>query len=558
MNDDLLDLKTDDTDSSKRLGRVVGGSLMEGVRIKLDGDVSVEDMAVGRYVVIEGGRQRFFGMITDVTLDSIDPRLTINPPDISDPFIAEVLSGTALYGNLKVTPMLTIAADDFSTIEGPQPVRTVPSHFSESREASDQDMTSVFGGEDERHFFIGNPLDMETKVCLNLEEYVKRSNAVFGKSGTGKTFLTRLLLIGILQKDVGVNLVFDMHGEYGWQGSSEGGTKVKGLKQLFPSKVAVFSLDPQSARQRGVSTDVNVEIGYDEIEPEDIAMLRETLNMSEVASQAAYSLERRYGAKKWLSTFLNLEGTDAIFELAKEINVNGEALSALHRRLQTLRRLPFLVDKPQQDSVKRSLEYLERGITVVLEFGRYGDNLAAYILVANLLSRRIHDQYVRRSERALSSNGVKPKPLVITIEEAHKFLNPGLANQTIFGNIAREMRKYNVTLLVIDQRPSGIDDEVMSQIGTKIACLLDNERDVDSVLTGVSGRSRLKSVLASLDSKQQALIFGHALPMPVVVKTREYGSAESYQSLTARFTGDKGKDMVAVESDLEDLWGEGE
>ncbi len=558
MNDDLLDLKTDDTDSSKRLGRVVGGSLMEGVRIKLDGDVSVEDMAVGRYVVIEGGRQRFFGMITDVTLDSIDPRLTINPPDISDPFIAEVLSGTALYGNLKVTPMLTIAADDFSTIEGPQPVRTVPSHFSESREASDQDMTSVFGGEDERHFFIGNPLDMETKVCLNLEEYVKRSNAVFGKSGTGKTFLTRLLLIGILQKDVGVNLVFDMHGEYGWQGSSEGGTKVKGLKQLFPSKVAVFSLDPESARLRGVSTDVNVEIGYDEIEPEDIAMLRETLNMSEVASQAAYSLEGRYGAKKWLSTFLNLEGTDAIFELAKEINVNGEALSALHRRLQTLRRLPFLVDKPQQDSVKRSLEYLERGITVVLEFGRYGDNLAAYILVANLLSRRIHDQYVRRSERALSSNGVKPKPLVITIEEAHKFLNPGLANQTIFGNIAREMRKYNVTLLVIDQRPSGIDDEVMSQIGTKIACLLDNERDVDSVLTGVSGRTHLKSVLASLDSKQQALIFGHALPMPVVVKTREYGSAESYKSLTARFTGNQEKDLAAVDSDLEDLWGEGE
>ena len=54
------------------------------------------------------------------------------------------------------------------------------------------------------------------------------------------------------------------------------------------------------------------------------------------------------------------------------------------------------------------------------------------------------------------------------------------------------------------------------------------------MLMGVSGRSELKTVLSKLDSKQQALIFGHALPMPVVVKTREYGSAESYREFGFR------------------------
>ncbi|MDP2948858.1 MAG: ATP-binding protein, partial [Chloroflexota bacterium] len=116
----------------------------------------------------------------------------------------------------------------------------------------------------------------------------------------------------------------------------------------------------------------------------------------------------------------------------------------------------------------------------------------------------------------------------ITIEEAHKFLSPQVAGQTVFGQIAREMRKYNVTLLVIDQRPSGIDSEVMSQIGTKITCLLDNDADVDAVLAGVSEKRELKSVLARLESRQQALIFGHAVPMPVVVRTEEYGSEASY------------------------------
>ena len=101
-------------------------------------------------------------------------------------------------------------------------------------------------------------------------------------------------------------------------------------------------------------------------------------------------------------------------------------------------------------------------------------------------------------------------------------------------------------MLVIDQRPSGIDEEVMSQLGTKITCLLDNEKDVDAVLMGVAGKGELKSVLSKLESKQQALIFGHALPMPVVVKIREYGSADSYKELgpLTRGTGGKGTDST--------------
>ncbi len=143
-----------------RLGIVVSGSLESGVEVKLDGTVSVEDMAVGRYVTIEGQKQRFFGMITDIGLGAIDPRFTLTPPDISDPFISEVLSGTSTYGTLHVLPMLTISGDVSSLIEGPQPVKTVPTHFSAVNLASQQDVELVFGGEDEKRFYVGTPLDM--------------------------------------------------------------------------------------------------------------------------------------------------------------------------------------------------------------------------------------------------------------------------------------------------------------------------------------------------------------------------------------------------------------
>ncbi len=89
---------------SERLGMVVAGSLDKGVEVRLEGAVSVEDMAVGRYVTIEGKQRRFLGMITDVSLGVTDPALTLTPPDAADPFITEVISGTSTFGTIHITP----------------------------------------------------------------------------------------------------------------------------------------------------------------------------------------------------------------------------------------------------------------------------------------------------------------------------------------------------------------------------------------------------------------------------------------------------------------------
>jgi len=535
------------------LGMVVSGSLTEGMEVRLDGNTSIEKVKVGTFINIQGRDLQFFGVLTDVSLNSTDPSLRLTPPDVSNPFVFDVVSGTTAYGTITVEPMLTLSNDPIEAMDGPMPSKTIPPHFSKVSTASEDDIQKIFGSEDDSHFYIGNPLDMETKLCLNIEEFIKRSNGVFGKSGTGKTFLTRLLLIGILQNGTASNLVFDMHGEYGWKGTSEGSYEVKGLKQLFSSKVAVFSLDDESSRRRGLTPDYVVRIGYDEIEPEDILILQESLGLSPVAADAANSLKRELG-KHWLSKFLDLPGGDEFNELATKINVHNGALSALKNRLSRLQNFDFIDRNTGHNSFNQILQYLDRGMHVVLEFGRYGNNLAAYMLVANLLTRRIYDRYVELKELAMGDPAQEPRPLVITIEEAHKFLSPALADQTIFGNIARELRKYNVTLLIVDQRPSGIDDEVMSQLGTKIACLLDNDKDTDAVLTGVSGSRKLRAVLARLESKQQALVFGHSVPMPVVIKTRDYGTPESYKEL-----GFKDEVEVAgqVEQDIEDLFGPG-
>jgi hypothetical protein len=456
-----------------------------------------------------------------VALDSTNPLIEKYPPAADAEFVRQVYAGTTTFGRLHVAPMLIVEAGD----DEPRPVKTVPSHFTPVIEASPEDVKLIFGDASrEGYLNIGEPLEMEgIPLALDLARFAERSSGVFGKSGTGKTFLTRLLLAGLVKQGTAVNLVFDMHNEYGWKSQAEDRTEVKGLRQLFSSgQVSVFTLDAESSQRRGSKVDYTVRIGYDQIEPEDVAMVASLMGLSDVQISALYFLHRHLG-RAWVSRLLDEDDPlDDLAPLLERGMLHAGTLGAIQRKLGMFRRFNFLQERVSDDPVRQVLDYLDNGTSVILEFGRYGNSMEAYILVANYITRRIHASYVRRKEEALGRQADEPRQLVITIEEAHKFLDPLIASQTIFGTIARELRKYNVTLLIVDQRPSGIDPEVMSQVGTRVTCLLDDEADVRAVLSGISGAGQLRQVLARLDTRQQALIMGHAVPMPVVVKTRAY------------------------------------
>jgi len=176
---------------------------------------------------------------------------------------------------------------------------------------------------------------------------------------------------------------------------------------------------------------------------------------------------------------------------------------------------------PGGDPVRSIIDKLENGRHVILGFGEY-DNDLDYLLVSNVLTRKIRQQWVKKTEEHKTLGMAAPRPLLIAIEEAHKLLNPQLAGQTAFGIIARELRKYFVTLLVVDQRPSGIDDEIMSQLGTRITGWLGDEDDIRAVLTGLAGRDQLRGMLARLQEKEEVLLLGWGVKMPIPVKSRRY------------------------------------
>ena len=90
--------------------------------------------------------------------------------------------------------------------------------------------------------------------------------------------------------------------------------------------------------------------------------------------------------------------------LAEDLGQGYNTLAALRRRFERMRNYGFMKPRAPDDSVGRIMRYLQAGTNVALEFGRYGSDLGAYILVANFLTRRIHRQYVERKERAFGNH----------------------------------------------------------------------------------------------------------------------------------------------------------
>ncbi len=502
------------------IGQVTAADSERGVTVHLDSRISVEGLSQGQFVVVNGLSGKFYGTISGFKLGITDAGIAMNPPAATSSLVRDTLLRTAAYADCTVQLSLADARDGSNA---PMPARTIPSHFSSVAIAKEDDFTSVFGNkEGGGYFVIGSPRDMPgLPIPIDLKKFVERSNGIFGRSGTGKSMFTRLLLCGIIDADSCVNLIFDMHNEYALSKDTEQpGQSVKGLEELFGnSRVLVCTLDPASSRYQHQFKPTSVFIPFSYLTMDDLLSVRDELDLNDSAASTAYLLEERWGDDKWISQLVSME-SGALKDAATDVGANEASLKALWRKLRQLKRFNFLSDSEHDTSIARLLTELQNGRNVVLEFGGYDSNLA-YMLVANVITRRIYKGWKDQSEKFERSRneGDRPRQLMVTIEEAHKFLS---GKSGIFSIIAREMRKYNVTLLVIDQRPSSIDPDVISQLGTRITALLSDQQDIDAVFTGVYGSSHFKQILATLDTRQEALIFGHALPMQVVIRARDF------------------------------------
>jgi hypothetical protein len=528
-------------DGEQSIGYIIGGGLREGFRVRLT--VPADQVQEGSFVVCESGRFRYYGLVTDLQLGATDLRFADEASDRLQPAIRQALLGKTLYTTLEVYPTLLLdTGPEFGapdreqweeSAQGPKPVKTVPAHHAPVRLANEEDVAVIFGKEG---LVIGHTIEQGYPIRLDLERFVKRSSGIFGATGTGKSFLTRIVLAGLICKDVASTLVFDMHNEYAFDAEdSDNKVTVPGLKYLFGQRVQVAALG-KGATVRSHNPDFTLELATKDFEIGDIKFLADKLRLTETAPSTLNALAQSFG-DDWFARFMKLAAgkvvtdpdtgkrapaDDSVAAWARDNNIQEAAAEALHRRLREIYDKPYVLERPGGDAISAIVNKLESGRHVVLSFGEYEDELD-YLLVTNILTRRIRQHWVEKTNDSKKDlYGGQPRPLLIAVEEAHKLLNPQVSNQTAFGTIARELRKYYVTLLVIDQRPSGIDDEVMSQLGTRITGWLGDADDIRAVLTGLAGRDQLRGMLARLQEKEEVLLLGWGVKMPIPIRSRRY------------------------------------
>src|SRR5207302_9815543 len=117
----------------------------------------------------------------------------------------------------------------------------IPPYFSACRHATRADVERIYEITDTSST-LGTITGVEPfHVQLDMKRLAEKPFAIFGRTGTGKSILNKLVCAGIISRDAGSVLIFDMHGEYGVFSATD---NTEGLKFFFPGKVEILSLDP--------------------------------------------------------------------------------------------------------------------------------------------------------------------------------------------------------------------------------------------------------------------------------------------------------------------------
>ena len=171
------------------IGKITGGSISS---LRATCAVNAE---LGSFVVIHDGARKFWGTITD-----------LSHPQVPAELVSLTLTGSRFQPEAGIDlKRMSIDGSD------PLPVKQLPSLGSEMHQAGQNDIERLFGPSTPPNWIVGT-MGGGHNLPINLERLVSRPVGIFGATGTGKSFIARVLLSGLIQNRVGGNLIFDFHG----------------------------------------------------------------------------------------------------------------------------------------------------------------------------------------------------------------------------------------------------------------------------------------------------------------------------------------------------------
>jgi hypothetical protein len=496
-----LIIMSKDSQNDTILGEVISGAVSAAIQLKLRTDS--EEVKIGFPAVIEGKKYDFFSIISDIQFPASNA-------------VTMLANAEKLRNTIPMNSIDTSRGRTFFSLAELQCVQmidresgksfnfeTLPPYFSTGRLANESDVNHVYKTDVPEHSqTVGTLRGVEGfEIPIDFKKLVEVPFGIFGRTHSGKTFLNKIIMGNIIHTGVAKVLVFDMQSEYGWQSRADGSL---GIKSFFENQVTLLGLDPETSSQ----LDEELRIGEDEIKPEDLIVAFQDL--SPAMTDAIYEINRTKASSE---TLVQAIGNAALAD-PNPLRATRTTLSALSRRILRLERLSFVVD-PGKGTLGNLMTYIKSGQNIVIDFGKYGADFFAYVFVANIISRRLYKSYSEMIDMTEYPH------LVVLLEEAHKFLDPKISKNTIFDRLAREMRKFNLVLAMVDQRPSKIDEEVLSQLANRFILSLTDPKDILQALTGPVDPGSWRAIVRAMPPRT-VLMFGDAIKAPTAMDVLDY------------------------------------
>jgi hypothetical protein len=140
-------------------------------------------------------------------------------------------------------------------------------------------------------------------------------------------------------------------------------------------------------------------------------------------------------------------------------------------------------------------------------------------------------------------------PITFVCEEAHRYvpLDKTLGfepTKRALSRIAKEGRKYGVSLCIVSQRPAELDPTILSQCNTIFSLRLTNERDQEILKAGISDAAASLLEFMPTMGTGEAISFGEGVALPTRIKFDLLPANESPKSNTASFTENWSRDLA--------------
>ena len=435
-------------------------------------------------------------------------------------------------------------------------VRTYPVLGEAAYNMSPLELSTIFNREGEACIDVGR-LQQDNSIIakVRVDDLLSKHFAILGSTGSGKSCTVALVLQAILDANPqGHVVLFDPHNEY----SKSFGDKAEAITgDTLDLPLWIFDF---------VET---CELLCSDIE--DHAREEEEI-LHDVILKAKQLFDRSL-QKNDVSSQLNLDDLEAELQRSTHISLDSPVP---YRIRDVVKLVDHNMGKLENANNLAPYKRLKRRINSIIADPRYGfifKNQTSPRPIEDLVGRifrlpvngkpiscldfssipsemlNIVVSVVSRLAFELATWSERKLPILLVCEEAHRYIPKDRSlgfhsTRRIISRIAKEGRKYGVSLAIVSQRPSELEPSTLSQCSTIFSMRLSNEVDQKFVEAAVpDGATELLSFLPSL-GVAEAMVFGESVNLPMRVILNNLAAEFRPHSSSAQFTELWQKDLA--------------